>query len=96
MVRSIGEWSGAFSVRGPSRQLTLSAAGQVPAEHGSERRWRKLRAQVLSEDFWCACGAPVTEAGLVISSGPAERWNLIGQCGECNRAQLYRGGARHA
>lgn len=87
MGMSVGVWSGSLSRRDALRQFALGAA-EGPAEHGSARRWHKLRAQVLAEEFWCACGAPVTEAGLVISSGPAERWNLIGQCGECNSAQL--------
>lgn len=87
MGMSVGEWSGSFSRKDVMRQFALGAA-EGPAEHGSARRWHKLRAQVLSEELWCACGAPVTEAGLVIRSGPAERWNLIGQCDDCNRVQL--------
>lgn len=78
----------------PARMGMTVGAAEGTAEQGLARRWQKLRAQVLSEEFWCACGAPVTEAGLVISSGPAERWNLVGQCGECNSAQLSHTGAR--
>ena len=64
-----------------------------------ERRWRKLRADVLAEEAWCVCGAPATEAGHVISraaGGPDARWNMVGQCHECHVAQLDRDRDRQA
>lgn len=61
--------------------------------HGSTRRWRTLRAQVLDEEPLCrdCAKAPSTEAGHKTprsQGGPDERWNLKGQCRPCNLEQL--------
>lgn len=59
--------------------------------YGSTRTWRKLRAQVLTEEPICACGAPATDAGHIVprsQGGPDTRSNLVGQCEPCNLAQM--------
>jgi 5-methylcytosine-specific restriction endonuclease McrA len=52
---------------------------------------QRLRAQVLLEEPFCACGAPATEAGHIrphAYGGRYERDNLRGQCRPCNVRQI--------
>jgi 5-methylcytosine-specific restriction enzyme A len=62
--------------------------------HGSTRRWRKLRQDVLNEEPVCRdCHqAPSAEAGHIVSrarGGEDARENLKGQCRPCNLAQMH-------
>jgi 5-methylcytosine-specific restriction enzyme A len=52
---------------------------------------KRLRAQVLLEEPFCACGAPATEAGHIrphAYGGAYTRDNLRGQCRPCNVRQI--------
>jgi 5-methylcytosine-specific restriction enzyme A len=91
----------------------LVRAGRCPAHGGPRRpwqhaqpsrhargygyQWEKLRAQVLSEEPWCAlCGRPSTTVDHIkakAEGGGDERSNLRGLCAEC---QARKAGAEGA
>lgn len=60
--------------------------------HGSTRKGRTLREQVLREEPSCRdCGGVSTEAGHIVPKaygGEYTRANLKGQCRVCNLAQI--------
>src|SRR5437899_2007514 len=56
-----------------------------PQDYGPA--WPKVRAQVLLEQPYCACGAKATEAGHILPlsrGGTHARANLHAQCHTCN------------
>jgi 5-methylcytosine-specific restriction protein A len=64
--------------------------------NGSTRRWRQLRAEVLTHNRTCyLCGAPATQVDHVIPVKVAphlqyERTNLAPVCWPCNRRKAAR------
>lgn len=60
--------------------------------HGSTRRWRRLRAEILERDRdTCTyCGRPATHADHVTpraAGGPDHPANLVASCQACNLAK---------
>jgi len=60
---------------------------------GYGHRWRQLRARVLAQQPYCACGARTTQVDHIVPlsrGGMHERANLRAMCGPCHSRRTRR------